>query len=1153
MKKGIISLLLMLLLLSAAQVFAASDMGTDSVFSRGHIENIGDFPTDGSWVQSPNRIGTAGESKRIEGFEFKLGGGLPSDMEIRYNVHVQNIGWIYDKEDLGTWAKNGEYAGTRGECLRIEAIRIVLTDANGNLYPGYHIKYRGHIQNIGDMPEDASQWIADGEQLGTVGSSLRLEALTLEIVKDEPTGADLSSYNKLCSQFASLTASNYTLNSFNHLTNVLKNNTVTAKNTQDEVDAAVAVIEAAFARLESLIDATVYATAGTFGPETGLETIDSDVIMTASGVTLQNLRINGNLIVDEAVGDGEVTLNNIEVTGELRVRGGGKNSIHINGGKMTTIRVEQTPTGAVRIVSVGLNGTEVVLCKDATGETLVLEGAFSQVTVEAPGITLTTQGNTRINALNLTATAQNTSVNLAASSSVRNLSIGAPANIIGSGTVTNANIAADHVVFQNAPLNYTVDPGVTDPPVIPPLDSGGTGGGGSTPDKISLSVITPPAISDKTYDGTTATNVTAQALDPSVVSGIVSGDSVTVYATATYCDQNAGSGKTVAITYHLTGINAGRYEQPANSTTTAAISPVALGIRMITSGAAKTYDGSSVAKNLEGLIEPLAATDQVVFQADFGASMIEGGNGKNGINIKGEYYTAASSSEKAVFGSDLAVKGTAYLSGKATQNYVFNRDVYLAAGEIKPGTVWFYPGNLETIKIYDGTVDVSGSGASFDVAPVSGDEAKLTVSGRYLNSAAGNNRIRVMYELTGAEANRYVLSDSVPRLIDGLIVPKKLAITPPAVGSTKVYDGKPATDMEGLAIDNAMISGFIGTDSKYVKVTATAIYEDKNVGATQPVTISYCLTGTGAGNYEAPEDKTTAAITARPLSLENVSIETQRKFESGNTGAQLLLLPILAGVIVAEDTMMAEDVYLKTCEANYYNLEERSDAIGEHTICLSGTLGGADAGNYSLDTSAYDTNGEILAAVMTATFINENWGEWLNNSATFTAPEDNFKLFYKDENNFYGIDEEGAIYYASDLNSWQPYCDADSNPVTVTVGTSRLIGIDKEGTVLAVDASGQIESWDGTTWVPKTTVSVSLSGIVNPTYYQNGTDEYLIAQANDGSVYRQAFDPSDTTEPVPETLALSSEILAPSCPPLPAGFDKALYYYDGAILQSFCY
>lgn len=380
---------------------------------RGHIQDFGDYPTDGSWVDSPAIIGTVGQSKRIEGFEIKLTGTVPEGMELRYNVHVQNKGWLYDEDDCSDWPKDGAYAGTRGDSLRIEAVKIVLTDGDGQPVPGYSVQYRGHVQNIGDLPKDTSQWLADGEQLGTVGSSLRLEALLVQVVK---TGTD--------------------------------------------------PVEPA--------EPLVYDAPGSFGPKQGSETIASDVIVAADGVTLDNLTIAGDLTISEAVGDGTVTLNNVTVEGDTLVRGGGVHSIKINGGQYRRIIMEKTASGAVRIVATGVDGLEVVVAEDASGEEIILEGSFASVTVNAPNMRVTTQGNnTTIRTMTVGVGAGGSTLNLANGTTVSELVLDGKAAVKGQGNVIRATINADGVVFDKKPGSYTVEPGVVIPPVFPTPDSGG--------------------------------------------------------------------------------------------------------------------------------------------------------------------------------------------------------------------------------------------------------------------------------------------------------------------------------------------------------------------------------------------------------------------------------------------------------------------------------------------------------------------------------------------------------------------------------------------------------------------------------------------------------------------------------------------------------
>lgn len=448
MKKILSILLICWALFPIHSVLAASvDTTALPILSRGHIQDLGDYPADGSWVESPNLIGTVGQSKRIEGFELKAGDSLPTDLELRYNVHVQNIGWLYDEDDPTSWAKNGDYAGTRGDGLRIEAIKIVLLDAAGNKASGYHIRYQGHVQNIGDLPADSEQWFTDGEQLGTVGSSLRLEALKLEIVKDATTGTDLSAYTDLTNQIDSLTEADYSKSSWSNLQTVVSQNRVDEQSSASAITTAIANIREAINRLENLTTATIYNKTGTYGPATGNETIAQDVIITTGDLTLQNLTVDGNLIIDEAVGIGNVSLNNVSVSGELRVRGGGQNSIHISGGKYAKILVEQAPDGGVRIVATGVDGVPVVLSENAAGETLILEGTFDSLTIGAPDAVIKTQGQTSIKTVDVTAGAKNAALNLGNTTTVASLAIAAPAKVTGSGKISKAAITGDNVVF----------------------------------------------------------------------------------------------------------------------------------------------------------------------------------------------------------------------------------------------------------------------------------------------------------------------------------------------------------------------------------------------------------------------------------------------------------------------------------------------------------------------------------------------------------------------------------------------------------------------------------------------------------------------------------------------------------------------------------
>ncbi|MEL7661768.1 hypothetical protein [Acetobacterium wieringae] len=217
--------------LFSAKTAATSDVGVEY---RGHIQNVGNYPLDGSWIQGPTELGTEGKGLRLEGFWIQLDGDVPADAHIEYQVHVQNVGWMDPVQD-------GEFAGTEGRSLQIEAIKISLVDDEGVQLEDYSVVYSGHVQNIGDVGP-----FTNGEQLGTVGSFLRLEAIEVEIVQNP---ADLTEYN---AALAAVTQADYTAASWTTYQAVVNANKMTEDNLQSEVDAATANITAAQANLVAI-------------------------------------------------------------------------------------------------------------------------------------------------------------------------------------------------------------------------------------------------------------------------------------------------------------------------------------------------------------------------------------------------------------------------------------------------------------------------------------------------------------------------------------------------------------------------------------------------------------------------------------------------------------------------------------------------------------------------------------------------------------------------------------------------------------------------------------------------------------------------------------------------------------------------------------
>ena len=413
-----------------------------------HVQNLG---WESIWVTDGATAGTVGQSLRLEGIGIKLNGDLPEGAKIEYRTHVQNQGW--EKY----WICDGYASGSQGMGLRLEGIQIRLVNM-----PEYSVQYRTHVQNQGWE----TSWAKDGETSGTEGQGLRLEGIQIRIVRED---ADLSAYKKVLATAKSCVKADYSTYSWNVLQTAIADNVVTVSNTQEEVDDATTAIQAAYDGLETEAQAMVYGQAGTFGPNSGVEIINKDVMVKADGVILQNFHIKGNLIITEEVGQGNVTLNNITVEGETYVRGGGQNSIHINGGDYKNIIVQETSSGKVRIVATNAKGLAVIIAEDANGEDLILEGHFESVQVNAPQMNISTRGTTVIDKMVIAKDAAGSSVSLDLNSRIEKMVLNGRIAVKGQGRIVHADVNADHITYEKAPDDQTIGGNVKVPPTAPPV------------------------------------------------------------------------------------------------------------------------------------------------------------------------------------------------------------------------------------------------------------------------------------------------------------------------------------------------------------------------------------------------------------------------------------------------------------------------------------------------------------------------------------------------------------------------------------------------------------------------------------------------------------------------------------------------------------
>ena len=148
--------------------------GTLSITYSTHVQNMGWL----AFVPEGEVSGTVGPGLRLEALKVNLVNTTGLQGGISYSAHVQNKGWmapvIVQNDGVSAAEVKGDLSGTENQALRLEAVRMNVT---GDLVGLYDIYYRVHVQSVGWMG-----WASNGDDAGTAGPGLRLEAIQVCLV-----------------------------------------------------------------------------------------------------------------------------------------------------------------------------------------------------------------------------------------------------------------------------------------------------------------------------------------------------------------------------------------------------------------------------------------------------------------------------------------------------------------------------------------------------------------------------------------------------------------------------------------------------------------------------------------------------------------------------------------------------------------------------------------------------------------------------------------------------------------------------------------------------------------------------------------------------------------------------------------------------------
>ncbi|MDD2584262.1 MAG: YDG domain-containing protein, partial [Bacteroidales bacterium] len=428
-----------------------------------------------------------------------------------------------------------------------------------------------------------------------------------------------------------------------------------------------------------------------------------------------------------------------------------------------------------------------------------------------------------------------------------------------------------------------------------------------------LTISNPSLTTSKVYDANNSALVTAGTL-----AGVEAGHSVSVSALASYNDKNVGSGKTITVSYTLSGPDADKYITPDDYiVSNGVISQKSLTVSG-SSVTTKVYDGTTAASITGASLSGLETGDSVTLNN----------------------HTVGIFNNKHV-GSAKAVSHSMSISGGDAGNYSLVPPTLSGTITARVVNVSAQADN----KVYDG-------GTSSSVTPVgaalqSGDSYSSQGTQTFDTKNVGNNKtIRPSGASIndGNSGNNYSINyvDNT----SGVISPKSINVSGASV-TTKVYDASTAATISG-----ASLSGVISGDNVILNNQTVGIFNNKHVGSAKAVSHTMYISGTDAANYSLVAPSLSGSITVRAV---NVTAQADNKVYDGGTSS---------GVTPVGAALQSGDSYSSQGTQAYDN---KNVGTGKTLIPSGASINDGNSGNnYSIN-YINNTTGSISKASLNIT------------------------------------------------------------------------------------------------------------------------------------------------------------------------------------------
>lgn len=190
-------------------------------------------------------------------------------------------------------------------------------------------------------------------------------------------------------------------------------------------------------------------------PQTVTQAAQGNLVVRASGATLQDMTVSGDLVLADGIGTGDATLEKMTVDGRLIVRGGGANSIHLIDTKIKGGVVLKNPNTATRLEIKG-NALDQV---EATSD-LIVDGDIAEIRLTSPIKVAIRSG--KVGMMTVDEQAKGSRIMVENGARVESIAVnGAQVETTGKGTVKTVQADADDVTVTTPNTEVTAASGTS--------------------------------------------------------------------------------------------------------------------------------------------------------------------------------------------------------------------------------------------------------------------------------------------------------------------------------------------------------------------------------------------------------------------------------------------------------------------------------------------------------------------------------------------------------------------------------------------------------------------------------------------------------------------------------------------------------------------